>query len=192
MYEGFMLQTQDLTASFKATSLPYRGSQALIVQIVLLASAVGLPVLAHSIGAPVRLLIPMHWPVILAGMLYGWRAGAITGIFAPLLSYLLSGYPLPNILPSMTAELFVYGFTTGILRQRFNLNAFASIGISILIGRIVFIVFVVITNRASISDIAYFQTALGPGLVAAVLQILSLPFLSQWLVQRYHKSNTHV
>jgi len=185
------MSRQSSIVSIRPTLLPYRGTEAFIIQLVLLISAAVLPIIAHTLHAPVRMLLPMHWPVILAGMVYGWRSGAITGAFAPLLSFLISGYPLPNILPSMTAELFMYGFVSGILRQRFNINSFISIAISILAGRIIFILFVIITNRAPISDMEYFSAALLPGIVPALLQILTLPFLAQWLVRKYYNDGAH-
>ncbi|MFA5834815.1 MAG: ECF transporter S component [Bacteroidota bacterium] len=171
--------------------LPFRGTQALVVQAVLLASAVVLPIIAHLLHAPVRMLLPMHWPVMLAGMVYGWRSGAITGALAPLLSFLLSGYPLPNILPSMTAELFVYGFVSGLLRQRYIINSFISITASIIAGRIVFVLLVLISHRAAIGEIEYFSAALLPGIIPACLQIVTLPFVAQWIIKRkYSKDNT--
>ncbi len=182
-----MSTSETYTPTYKSNILPYTGMNAVYVQAIFISSAIVLPIIAHSLHAPVRYLLPMHWPVILAGILYGWRAGAITGALAPLLSYLLSGYPLPNILPSMTAELFAYGLIAGMLRQKFNVNLFISIGASIVIGRIVFIVFVVITNRASISDLEYFKVALVPGFAAAFLQILSLPFLSNYIINKNRK-----
>lgn len=181
-----MIYGQRIPITVPAAVLPYSGIQAVIVQTVLIASTVVLPILAHTLGAPVRLLVPMHWPIILAGMLYGWRAGAVTGVVAPVVSFLFSGYPLPNILPSMTVELFTYGFIAGILRERYHVNAFISIASAIVIGRIVFVVMVIVTHRASVSDAEYFSAALVPGIAAAILQIITLPFLSQWLVKRFH------
>jgi niacin transporter len=183
------------TNNFSLTSsqpalLPYKGTRAIVIQIVLIASAVVLPIVAHMLQAPVRILLPMHWPVLLAGLLYGWRAGAVTGALAPLLSYLVSGYPMPNILPSMTFELFAYGIIAGILRERYNLNPFLSIGVAVVVGRIIFIFFVIVTNRASFSDMEYFQRAMLPGIVPALLQILTLPFLAQWLMHMSHKNGS--
>ena len=165
----------------------YRGMHAVYVQTALLASAVLLPIIAHTLGAPVRMLLPMHWPVLLAGLVYGWRAGAITGAFAPLLSYAVSGYPLPNILPSMTFELFAYGFVSGTLRQKFEVNPFLSATVALIFGRAVFILQVIVTARASVSDMEYFRSALVPGIIPALLQMLMLPFLSQWIVKKYSR-----
>ncbi len=185
-----MSTSQGSLTTIQPTLLAYKGINALFVQIVLLASAVVLPIIAHALHAPVRLLLPMHWPVLLAGIVYGWRAGAITGALAPLMSYLVSGYPLPNILPSMTMELFAYGFVAGMLRQKFNANPFLSIGVALFIGRIIFVLFVLLTNRASITEVEYFKSALLPGIIPAIIQIVSLPFLSQWLVNTYGRKNS--
>lgn len=180
-----MSSSETYTPSYKSTILPFTGLSALYVQALFISSAIVLPIIAHILHAPIRYVLPMHWPIILAGVLYGWRAGAIAGVLAPLLSYLISGFPLPNILPAMTAELFAYGFFAGMLRQKFNLNSFVSIGASIVIGRIVFVVFVIATNRASITDVDYFKAALLPGLIAAIVQIISLPFLSNYIFNKY-------
>ena len=163
----------------------YYGLHAVYVQSAFIASAVLLPIAAHLLGAPVRVLLPMHWPVLLAGMVYGWKAGAMTGALAPLISYLVSGYPMPNILPSMTFELFTYGFVVGVLRQRFNVNAFVSTTIAIFAGRIMFVLLVLVTARASITNVEYFRSALVPGIIPAMLQIIILPFIAQWLIKKY-------
>lgn len=181
-----MSSHQSSVVSIHPALLPYQGTQAFVAQIVLLSSAVLLPIVAHTLHAPVRILLPMHWPVILAGMLYGWRAGAVTGALAPLLSFIVSGFPLPNILPSMTAELFVYGFVSGMLRQKFNVNSFLTVCLSIITGRVIFILFVILTNRASISDMEYFTAALAPGIIPAFLQIATLPVIATWVVKKYY------
>ncbi len=182
-----MSNSETYPSTYTSNTLPFNGLNAVYVQALFISSALVLPIIAHVIHAPIRYVLPMHWPVILAGVIYGWRAGAITGVLAPLMSYLLSGFPLPNILPSMTAELFAYGFIAGMLRQKFNINSFASIGASIVIGRMVFILFVVLTNSASISDLEYFKGALLPGLAAAIVQIISIPFLSKYIINKYQK-----
>jgi hypothetical protein len=173
------------TAADRPLFLPYQGFSAAAVQLALLVSAAMLPVVFHLLGAPVRVFLPMHWPVIMGGLLYGWRAGAVTGACAPVVSFLISGYPLPNILPSMTAELFAYGFFAGVLRERYKLNAFASTAIAVIAGRIVFIISVVLTHRAPLTDSGYFSAALLPGMAAAAVQIALLPFIAERLIQHY-------
>lgn len=184
-----MSQHHESVISFEKPTLVLSGARAYFFQLLLIGSAVGLPVAAHLAGAPVRYLLPMHWPVILAGLVYGWRGGALTGFLAPVVSYFFSGYPLPNILPSMTVELLVYGLIAGALRERFSLNAFLSVTIALILGRIVFVLSVLMGFSGAINYAAYFQSALLPGIVAALCQILLLPFLSTWWIKQEKQSS---
>ncbi len=172
---------QSVIALDKPT-LTLSGIRAIAFQVLLIAAAVVLPVVAHLSGAPVRFLLPMHWPVILAGLVYGWRAGILTGALAPIVSYFLSGFPLPNILPSMTVELLTYGLVTGLLREFVRLNSFLSVAIALLVGRIVFVVSVWVASSVMTNHLEYFQAALTPGIIAALLQIALLPFLAKWWI----------
>jgi uncharacterized membrane protein len=126
----------------------------------------------------------MHWPVIIAGLVYGWRGGAMAGLLAPVVSYSLSGLPSPSILPSMTLELLTYGFLTGFLRERAGMSAFLSVAIALLAGRVVFIAAVFFGNVVTTNRLEYFQVALLPGLIAAVCQIALLPLLSRWWIRQ--------
>ncbi|HTY39132.1 MAG TPA: ECF transporter S component [Bacteroidota bacterium] len=170
--------------SLHPRTLSLSGARAMGFESFLIALAVVLPVVAHLVGAPVRYLLPMHWPVILAGLVYGWRGGALTGLLAPVVSYGLSGYPLPHILPSMTFELLTYGLVAGILRERLSLNAFLSAGIALIAGRIVFVLSVLVFGGAGTGTIQYFQSALTPGLVGALCQAVALPFVASWWIKQ--------
>ena len=82
-------------------TLPALRARAVSAQVVLLlAAAWVLPALAHWAGVPGRVWLPMHWPVIFAGLCYGWRSGALIGLAAPGASYLLSGMPPAAVLPA--------------------------------------------------------------------------------------------
>ncbi|RLB05283.1 MAG: hypothetical protein DRG50_07465, partial [Deltaproteobacteria bacterium] len=117
--------------SVQQPTLAFWKVRAFLFQGLLVAAAMLLPVVAHLSGAPVRILLPMHWPVILAGLVYGWRGGALIGLVAPTVSFLFSGLPLPRILPAMTIELFTYGFFTGLFRERFRWNPCASVAVAL-------------------------------------------------------------
>lgn len=78
------------------------------------------------------LVSPMHFPVLLAGILCGPWLGLICGAMAPLVSFLANGRPpFPNGLIPMVFELATYGFLTGLFRWVFlknpKTNRFASI-----------------------------------------------------------------
>ena len=166
-------------------TLPDVGLRALSVQAVLLAlSAAVLPALSHLLGLPVRWILPMHWAVLLAGLTYGWRAGAAIGLLAPGASFLLSGMPLPHILPAMTIELGVYGFVAGYARRGLRLGGPASVALALGAGRLVFVAAALVTGAATPTVPAYVRAALLPGLVAAAAQIGLLPLLARWWVKR--------
>jgi hypothetical protein len=168
-----------------AVTLPARGLHALSVQAALLVSASFLlPAGAHLLHLPVRWLLPMHWPVVLVGLCYGWRSGAVVGMAAPALSFLLSGMPRPEILPAMTVELAAYGLLAGWLRQSLRWNAFAAAGLALLGGRLVFVVLAWATGAAVPALLPYVERALVPGLIAAVGQLLLLPLVAGWWVRR--------
>jgi hypothetical protein len=176
-----MSSTRNSTALAQATTLPIQSVRALSINGVLLfTAAILLPVAAHLTGLPVRVLLPMHWPVIFAGLVYGWRGGAIVGLAAPGLSFLISGMPLPAVLPAMTLELTCYGALSGLLRQTARWSAPLATGAALVAGRLVFALAMALTLAASTGGFAaYAGSALLPGLPAAVAQIALLPLLAR-------------
>ena len=165
--------------------LPALEKKAIAVQIAFLASAAFLlPALAHATGLPTRVLLPMHWPVILAGLCYGWRSGLAIGIAAPSLSFLLSGMPPLFVLPAMTVELAAYGFLAGLARQNLGLNTFVSSAISLVGGRIVFLATIFAIGSVSTNFAAYLQTSMLPGVPAAIAQFVLLSLAANWWVKK--------
>lgn len=102
-----------------------------------------LAALAVILGSVVHMLVdgnmtlaslfsPMHFPVLLAGILCGPWLGLICGALTPWISFLANGRPpFPNALLPMFVELAIYGFLTGMMRRVFlknsKTNRFASI-----------------------------------------------------------------
>ncbi len=126
----------------------------------------------------------MHWPVLLVGLAYGWRSGAIVGLAAPGLSYLISGMPYPVVLPAMTVELAAYGLLAGTFRETLRWNPFLAIGLAVVGGRLVFLLVVVATGASGPSAFEYARAALAPGFPAALAQVLMLPLVAKWWVRR--------
>ena len=78
------------------------------------------------------LFSPMHFPVLLAGILCGPWLGLICGALTPWISFLANARPpFPNGLLPMFVELAIYGFMTGMMRKIFlknpKTNRFASV-----------------------------------------------------------------
>lgn len=90
----------------------------------------------HAFGdvALSSLFSPMHFPVLLCGILCGPYLGLICGVVTPLMSFLSTGGarpPFPAGLIPMIIELATYGFVTGLMRWIFlknpKTNRFASV-----------------------------------------------------------------
>ncbi len=157
--------------------------KSLLFQFTMIIAAALLPALAHTLGAPVRVLLPMHWPVLLAGLVYGWRAGALVGLAAPVVAFAFSGYPLPPMLAPMTLELATYGLVAGFLCERLRYNRFVSLAIALVAGRLVF-VGAVLALGSVIFNSQYIMAAMVPGLMAAGLQIATVPVIASWWVKK--------
>ncbi|MCH5152710.1 MAG: ECF transporter S component [Clostridiales bacterium] len=88
--------------------------------------------LHHLFGWQIGVLFsPMHFPVLLMGILCGPWLGLIGGTLTPVISFLTSGGPQYTTLVPMIFELAMYGFLTGMLRSVFlknpKTNRFASV-----------------------------------------------------------------
>ena len=161
---------------------PWSGVRAWLFQLGLVIASVLLPAAAHLTGAPVRWLLPMHWPVILAGLLYGWRGGLTVGLLAPGSNWLLTGYPLPIKLLPMTVELAVYGFVAGWLVERWHWNRFAAVAVALVAGRMVFLAAIAMFGATDGTGFwAYVTAAMVPGLAAGVGMVVVIPVLGQLL-----------
>lgn len=103
-----------------------------------LALGVAMPTLFHMVGLGSAFL-PMHIPVLLCGLLCGWRLGLLCGIMTPLLCSLLTG--MPPLFPtgvSMMFELAGYGAFTGFLYRAKQCNLYLALVGAMLGGRAVY------------------------------------------------------
>jgi uncharacterized membrane protein len=173
------------TATSSAWTLPARHPRALTIQAgLVLAAAWLLPAVIHLLGLPVRQLLPMHWPAMLAGLVYGWRSGAVIGALSPIVSYAISGMPRPAVLPSMTLELAAYGAIAGLFVEVLHRGRVQAALASAIGGRLVFLAVMVVTGAIATPLGTYLQAAMLPGLPAAVVQVVVLPLLANYWVKR--------
>ena len=112
-----------------------------------LALAIVMPIVFHQFGLAGRIFLPMHIPVLICGFAIGPLAGVITGLLAPFLSHLLTGMPPSYAVPLMSMELPMYGLVAGIVYQRLKLNIFIALIISMIVGRLMFALGLIILGR---------------------------------------------
>lgn len=154
-----------------------------LIAIVL---AIVLPQFFHTLGLisglgtiPSDIFLPMHLPIILAGFLVGPYAGAISGLFAPIISFLFSGMPNIIILPFMVIELSTYGSVAGFLKN-IKLPTTIKLFITQVIGRITFLLSIIIAiNLFSCENINVTNvlTSLRAGIFGIIIQLILIPLI---------------
>lgn len=106
-----------------------------VFSAVFVSAAVSFPWLAHQFQLAGAKFLPMHFFVMIAGFLFGWRTGLIVGALSPLMSYSITHMPSMAILPEVTLELAVYGLAIGLLREK-RLNIWLSLAGAMILGRL--------------------------------------------------------
>jgi len=129
--------------------LKYTDIRSYIFTAVFISLAVATPWVFHQFHLAGSTFLPMHIFVLVAGLLFGWRAGLIAGLFTSLVSYATSGMPVITILPQIVLEVSVYGLAAGILREKFNLRVIWSLIGAMLAGRLALLLMVVIIQFVS-------------------------------------------
>ena len=89
-----------------------------VLTAVCIALCVVLPMAFHAVPNAGQIFLPMHIPVLLAGLCCGWPFGLLAGVAGPLLSSLFTGMPPLAYLPSMLCELALYGLLSGAFSSR--------------------------------------------------------------------------
>ncbi|MEA5001930.1 MAG: ECF transporter S component [Christensenella sp.] len=109
----------------------------LVAAALCLAAGMLLPMVFHAFGGGAgQVFLPMHIPVLVCGLICGWKYGGICGFILPLLSSFATGMPpLYPIGVVMMFELCVYGIVSGLLYRKLNVYL-ALIG-AMLAGRVV-------------------------------------------------------
>jgi hypothetical protein len=113
-----------------------------IICAVCIALCYILPLFFHGIQNAGSIFCPMHIPVFICGLVCGWQYGLLCGISGPAISSALSGMPPVALLPSMMAELAVYGVITGILMKKIRTGSvyadlYISLTVAIIAGRVI-------------------------------------------------------
>ena len=105
----------------------------LVLSAMFLAIGLVLPFFTGQIQQIGNMLLPMHIPVMLCGLICGWQYGAVVGATLPLIRSLLFG--MPPIFPTaaaMAVELCIYGLAIGFLYGLFKKQNLAAVYISLI------------------------------------------------------------
>lgn len=114
----------------------------LTLSAMFLAIGMVLPFLTGQIPQIGNMMLPMHIPVLLCGLICGWQYGAVLGFILPLIRYMVFGMPV--LFPTgiaMAFELMTYGLVIGLVysmsRWKCIISLYRALIISMIAGRIV-------------------------------------------------------
>ena len=114
----------------------------LTLSAMFMAIGLVLPFLTGQIPQIGNMLLPMHIPVLLCGLICGWQYGLAVGLVLPPLRYILFGMPV--LFPTgiaMAFELAAYGFVVGWLyshsRWQCVISLYRCLIAAMLAGRVV-------------------------------------------------------
>ncbi|MBM4446167.1 MAG: ECF transporter S component [Chloroflexi bacterium] len=180
-------------------ALKYNDIRSYVLTVMFVALAVFMPWAFHQFHLAGPTFLPMHIFVLIAGLLFGWRAGLVVGLLTPLVSYFISGMPVLNVLPQIIIELSAYGFIAGILRQKYNLRTIWSLLGAIIGGRmmlllaILLIYFIAGTSYSPLgleaNPFVSFWSTIKQGWPGIVVQLVSIPIIV-WLVEKVQVERT--
>lgn len=159
-----------------------------------------LPTVFHGFGDQVAgVASPMHFPVLLCGLVCGWSYGGVCGLVGPMLAMLVTGKPVPPRLFYMTAELIAYGALTGLFMKhirtgRTYLDLYLSMVPAMFIGRVIGGIFeaIFLGNNFFGFFVGSYLVKTAPGAVAQliVIPVIYLMLQAAGLVpKRYHEAS---
>jgi len=149
---------------------------------LLLAVGLLLPLVFHSLFGALggQWFLPMHYAVLLGGLLLGPVAGAFLGVTTPVLSTLLTGMPPVAILPPMVVELAVYGLVAGVAHRHWRLAPLWSLLLAMATGRIALGLAVALLGPSiglKVEPVAYVLASIVAGLPGIAVQVVIIPLL---------------
>ena len=160
-----------------------KSTKKLTLAALFLALGLILPFFTGQIQEIGNKLLPMHIPVMLCGIVCGWKYGLLVGFITPLLRSFLFSMPIPIKAVGMAFELATYGFIIGILYYRLvhkKFRIYISLLTAMIAGRIVWGIVSIIIYGITESAFTW-QMFLGGALLNAIpgiiLQLVLIPTL---------------
>lgn len=155
----------------------------LVLSAMFLALGIVLPFLTGQIKEIGNMMLPMHIPVMLCGLVCGPQYGLIIGAITPLMRSALFGMPVmyPSAI-SMAFELATYGFVIGFLFSKARWKCIKSLYrcllISMVSGRVVWGIvqcFLLGIGDDGFTTSMFLSGAIVKAIPGIVLQLLIIP-----------------
>ena len=153
----------------------------LVTTAICAAMCVVLPIAFHAIPNAGSVILPMHIPVLLCGLVCGWPYGLACGLLGPFLSS-FTGMPPMSVLPGMMVECGVYGLVTGLMMRYVRTgkpvaDLYISMASAMVLGRVVAGFAKALIFAPGTPAFAWVTTSLVMGIPGIVIQLVLMPLL---------------
>ena len=153
----------------------------MVMTAICAAMCVVLPIAFHAIPNAGTVLLPMHIPVLLCGLVCGWPWGFLCGLLGPFLSS-FTGMPPMSILPSMMVECAVYGLASGAMMRLIHTgkptaDLYISMITAMILGRVVAGFAKALIFAPGTPAFAWVTTSLVAGIPGIAIQLIVMPVL---------------
>ena len=147
-----------------------------------IALCVVVPMAFHVIPNAGAVMLPMHIPVLLCGLVCGWQYGLLCGILGPLVSSVMTGMPPAAMLPGMMVECGMYGCVCGLLMERIRTGSlyadlYICLPAAMLAGRVISGVVKALILTPGLSFTAWATASFVTALPGISIQLILLPTL---------------
>lgn len=156
------------------------------------------PMIFHTFNMGGKIFLPMHIPVLIAGLLLDPLYALFVGVLTPILSSILTSMPpLMPMLPIMVFELGTYGLVASLIKNKAKQNDIISLIGAMIAGRIVAgIVVYFMVSLFSVKLPAphiFISSGIVTGLPGIAIQIVLIPVLmhilrSSGVIDSYERS----
>lgn len=176
----------------------------MVLSAMFIALGIVLPFFTGQIPQIGSMLLPMHIPVLLCGLICGWQYGLIVGFVTPLLRCALFTMPPFITALAMAFELATYGLVTGLMYGRCKWKCIVSLYRTLLTamvcGRVVWGLVMVFISGAT-GDVFTWQAFITGSVLNAIpgiiLQLILIPSVmlglgKTGLVHFYRKKPSHI
>lgn len=163
--------------------------QRLVLSALFLAMGMILPLLTGQVKEIGDSLLPMHLPVLLCGVICGWKYGVTIGLILPFIRSAIFGMPplYPNAV-WMSLELSTYGLVIGLMYRIFKKKTIGYLYLSLIIamisGRIVWGItksILLIGKNNSFTFLAFLTGGFLDAILGIVIQLVLIPLIIEIL-----------
>ncbi len=165
--------------------MKYNPIKNLVLSALFLGLGLTLPFLTGQIQSIGNMLLPMHLPVFLCGLICGWQYGITVGFILPILRSLL--FTMPVMYPgaiAMAFELAAYAFVAGFIyshsRWKCVRSLYRALLVAMLAGRIIWGIAQMILlglGGKTFTVAAFVAGAVTNAIPGIILQLILIPII---------------